>query len=115
MYDSEELGDMDLREFLLSCMNFVDVERETRIKFSFHMFDESKTGYITQKEVEEILRGNHMISLASVQRKAETIMKQAKGNAQGAITLNEFVVVSKKFPNILLPAVGTVPSQPKIA
>ena len=27
-------------------------------------------------EVEEILRGNHMISIASVQRKAETIMKQ---------------------------------------
>lgn len=112
MYDSEEMGDMDLREFLLSCMNFVDVEREARIRFSFQMFDEYKTGYISQREVEEILRGNHMISLASVQRKAETIMRQAHANKEGAITINEFVVVSKKFPNILLPAVGTVPPPP---
>lgn len=56
--------------------------------------------------MEEILRGNHMISLASVQRKAETIMRQASANSAGAITMNEFVVISKKFPNILLPAVG---------
>ena len=62
------------------------------------------------REVEEILRGNHMISIASVQRKAETIMKQAHKNSSGAITLNEFIIVSKKFPNILLPAVGYVPS-----
>lgn len=62
-----------------------------------------KTGYIAQREVEEILKGNHMISLESVKRKAETIMRQASKNAQGAMTANEFVVVSKKFPNILLP------------
>ena len=86
--------------------------REVRIRFSFQMFDEYKTGYISQREVEEILRGNHMISLASVQRKAETIMRQARANKEGAITINEFVVVSKKFPNILLPAVGAVPPPP---
>lgn len=106
LFDSEELGDVDLREFLLSMMNFIEVEREIRIRFSFSMFDELKTGYITQKEVEEILKGNHMISLSSVQRKAETIMKQASANSAGAITMNEFVVISKKFPNILLPAIG---------
>eukprot|EP01038_Epipyxis_sp_PR26KG_P009668 gene9668-13017_t len=105
-YDTDESGDMDLREFLLSMMNFVDIDREERIKYSFYMFDEAKSGYITQKEVEEILRGNHMIGLASVKRKAETIMKQAHSNQVGAITLKEFVIVSKKFPNILLPAIG---------
>jgi len=62
------------------------------------------------REVEEILRGNHMISIASVQRKAETVMKQAHKNSSGAITLKEFIVVSKKFPNILLPAVGYIPA-----
>lgn len=105
-YDTEELGNMDFREFLLSMMNFAHIDRDTRIKFSFQMFDEEKTGYISQKEVEEILRGNHMISIASVKRKADTIMKQANKNNSGSITLNEFIVVSKKFPNILLPAIG---------
>lgn len=104
-YDTEEMGDMDIREFLLSMMNFIPVEKELRIRFSFTMFDELKSGYISQRDVEEILRGNHMMSIASVQRKAETIMKQANSTKTGAITMNEFVVVSKKFPNILLPAV----------
>jgi hypothetical protein len=44
-----------------------------------------------------------------VKRKAETIMKQAHSSKAGSVTMNEFVVVSKKFPNILLPAVGYVP------
>ena len=70
------------------------------------MFDKKKTGFISIKEVEEILRGNHMISVASVQRKAQTIMKQASTNQSGFITCNEFVVVSKKFPNILLPVLN---------
>ncbi len=109
-YDSEELGDMDLREFLLSMLNFVEVDKDARIRFSFAMFDETKSGYISQREVEEILRGNHMISLASVQRKAETIMKQANSTTTGAITINEFSVVSKKFPNILFPSVGYTPA-----
>jgi len=103
LFDSESLGDVDLREFLLSMLNFVTVDKEVRIRFSFQMYDEGKSGFITQKEIEEILRGNHMIGIASVQRKAETIMKQAVSNKTGSITINEFVVVSKKFPNILLP------------
>ena len=70
------------------------------------MFDELKTGYISHKEVEEILRGNHMIGILSVQRKADTVMRQAATQGAGSITMNEFVVVSKKFPNILLPTIG---------
>ena len=106
MFDNEELGDMDFRELLLSMMNFVDLDKEERIQFSFIMFDELKTGYISHKEVEEILRGNHMIGILSVQRKADTVMRQASANASGSITMNEFVVVSKKFPNIMLPSLG---------
>merc|ERR1719263_2273296 len=85
-------------------MNFIPYDKEKRIRFSFTMYDEGKSGYISRKEVEAILRGNHMIS--SVQRKAETIMKQALANESGTITQAEFVVVSKKFPNILLPAIN---------
>ncbi|RYH08712.1 EF-hand domain-containing protein [archaeon] len=107
-YDDEELGDMDLREFLLSMMNYVSVDREERIKFSFEMFDENKTGFITQKEVEEILRGNHMLSLQAVRKKAETVMKQAHSDRAGYVNMREFVVVSKKFPNVLFPTAGIV-------
>lgn len=106
LYDNEETGECDLREFLLSLMNFLPIDKESRVKFSFEMFDETKSGFITQKEIEEILRGNHILSLNSVRRKAETIMRQAHTNESGAITLKEFIIISKKFPNILYPASG---------
>ena len=47
-----------------------------------------------------------MIGILSVQRKADTVMRQAATQGAGSITMNEFVVVSKKFPNILLPTIG---------
>lgn len=101
LFDSEEMGDVDLREVLCTMLNFVEVGREERLKFQFEMYDEAKSGFISRKEVEEVLRGNHMLS--SVTRKADTIMKQATTTDTGTITLPEFIVVSKKFPNILLP------------
>lgn len=40
-------------------------------------------------------------SNAEVARKAETIMSQADKDGDGVITFDEFVIVSKKFPNVL--------------
>ena len=37
-------------------------------------------------------------------RKAETIMAQADKDGDGVVSFDEFVIVSKKFPNILFPA-----------
>lgn len=106
LYDNEETGELDIKEFLLSLMNFIPIDKELRVKFSFEMFDETKSGFITRKEIEEILRGNHMLSINSVKRKAETIMRQAHTDENGQLTLKEFLIVSKKFPNILFPTSG---------
>jgi Ca2+-binding EF-hand superfamily protein len=57
VYIHYDIGELDFKEFLLSIMNFITVEKETRIKFSFVLFDDTKSGFITKKEVEEILRG----------------------------------------------------------
>jgi serine/threonine-protein phosphatase 2B regulatory subunit len=40
---------------------------------------------------------------AEVTRKAETIIAQCDKRNDGTITFDEFVVVSRKFPNILFP------------
>ena len=44
LYDNELLNVMDFKEFLLGLMNFIQVDREIRIRFSFLMFDEYLTG-----------------------------------------------------------------------
>ena len=47
----------------------------------------------------------HMASSdKEVMRKAETIMAQADKDGDGVVSFDEFVIVSKKFPNILFPA-----------
>ena len=76
-----------------------------RLKFAFLLFDQENDGIITKSELMRILRANHMARTdAEVTRKAETIMSQADKNGDGVISFDEFVSVSKKFPNILFPA-----------
>jgi hypothetical protein len=66
-------------------------------------FDGEGNGVITKAELLKILKANHMASSdAEVARKADTIMSQADKDGDGVITFDEFVVVSKKFPNILV-------------
>jgi len=60
---------------------------------------------ITTAELVKILKSNHMAKTdTEVHRKAETIMSQADKNGDGVISFDEFVDVSKKFPNILFPS-----------
>lgn len=76
-----------------------------RLKFAFLLFDEDNNGVITKSELVKILKSNHMArSDAEVSRKAETIMSQADKNGDGVMNFDEFVTVSKKFPNILFPS-----------
>lgn len=107
LFDPERTGKVDLREFLLGCFNFVDLSREVRLPLTFQMYDEDKTGYISIKEVRLMLQGNHMLSLASVEKKAQTMMRQAVANESNAITVKEFLIVTKKFPNIIIPNLNT--------
>lgn len=75
------------------------------MKFAFMLYDEENTGTITHLELVKILRANHMAKTeAEVSRKAETIIAQCDKLNDGIITFYEFVVVAKKFPNILFPA-----------
>jgi serine/threonine-protein phosphatase 2B regulatory subunit len=75
-----------------------------RLKFAFLLFDEDDNGVITKPELVKILKANHMAtSDIEVHRKAETIMSQADKNGDGVMNFDEFVGVSKKFPNILFP------------
>jgi len=105
LYDYDKTGQIDAREFLIACSNYTGAGKEDKLKFAFMSFDEDGNGVITKAELMKILKSNHMASHdAEVARKADTIMAQADKDGDGVITFDEFVIVSKKFPNILFPA-----------
>lgn len=105
LYDYDKTGQVDAREFLIALSNYSGAGKEDKLKFAFMTFDEDGNGVITKAELMKILKSNHMASHdAEVARKADTIMAQADKDGDGVITFDEFVIVSKKFPNILFPA-----------
>lgn len=76
-----------------------------QVQLTFTLFDEDHSGTISEEELVEILKANHMVSNdAQVRKKAKTIMAQGDADGSGEIDLEEFVVIAKKFPNILFPA-----------
>lgn len=105
LYDYDKTGQIDAREFLIAVSNYTGAGKEDKLKFAFMTFDEEGNGVITKAELLKILKANHMASHdVEVARKADTIMAQADKDGDGVITFDEFVIVSKKFPNILFPA-----------
>jgi Ca2+-binding EF-hand superfamily protein len=103
--DAQSEEDADLREILLGVVNFMDgTDRAQRVKFCFDVFDDDHNGFITEDELVNILKANHMTTEAQVKKKAQTILKQADDNGDGKMSLEEFHVIAKKFPNLLFPS-----------
>ena len=104
-YDYNRSGLIDAKEFLIALANFVGAGKDDKINFSFSLFDVESTGRITHRELVKILKANHLAKTeAEVSRKAETIIAQCSDSNTGAITFDEFMDVSRKFPNILFPS-----------
>ena len=96
-------------QFLIAVSNYTGAGKEDKLKFAFMSFDEDGNGVITKAELLKILKSNHMASHdAEVARKADTIMAQADKDGDGVITFDEFVIVSKKFPNILVSSLSAL-------
>jgi serine/threonine-protein phosphatase 2B regulatory subunit len=105
LFDYDKSGQVDIREFLVALSNFSGAGKDDKLKFAFMVFDEDGNGMITKEELTKILKANHMASSdAEVARKADTILTQADKDGDGVVSFDEFVIVSKKFPNILFPA-----------
>ena len=104
MYDYQKSGLIDAKELLIALANFTGAGKDDKMKFAFQLHDEENTGSITHRELVKILTSNHMAKTeAEVARKAETIIAQCDKRNDGIITYDEFVIVSRKFPNILFP------------
>lgn len=99
-----EQGRVLIKSFLLALNNFTGADRNQRVNFCFWLFDEDNSGTLDTEEIVRILQANHLASdPALVQRKAETIMKQADKDGSGSVDMEEFLIIAHKFPNLLFP------------
>ncbi|KAG5186058.1 hypothetical protein JKP88DRAFT_162319, partial [Tribonema minus] len=96
---------IDLREFLLACSQFIDVDPSIKTQFVFNLYDEDRSGFLSTAELIEVLKANHMQSAAAVAKKAATIMRQADADGSGTLSYEDFVTVVRRFPNICFPNV----------
>lgn len=103
LYTGDGATDLDMKEFLLGACHSTNMDKPMRAKFCFTIFDDDHNGFITEEELVNILKANHMTTAELVQRKAQTIMKQADEDGDNKMNLEEFLVICKKFPNILFP------------
>ncbi|CAN0598855.1 unnamed protein product, partial [Ectocarpus sp. 12 AP-2014] len=71
-----------------------------RTQFIFTLFDDDRSGFLSMDELVAVLKANHLATAKAVAKKAQTIMKQADADGSGTLTLDEFLVVAKKFPNL---------------
>jgi serine/threonine-protein phosphatase 2B regulatory subunit len=105
LFDPFGKGTVDMKELALGMLNFVDnLSKEDKCDLVFRIFDEDSSGLLTADELTNVLAANHMQSVEAVSKKAETIMRQADRDGNGELSLDEFRIVTQKFPNILFPA-----------
>ena len=97
-------GRVPVKRLLLALNNFTGTDKAQRVSFCFWLFDEDRSGSLEEGELLDILVANHMASgPEAVRSKAQVIMRQADKDGSGTIDLDEFIVVSQKFPNLLFP------------
>jgi serine/threonine-protein phosphatase 2B regulatory subunit len=105
LFDKDGSGKIDIKEFMIGLSNFTGASKDEKLQFAFAVYDQDNSGSISREELSRILMANHLAKTPEeVKRKADTIMMQADKDGNGVITFDEFVAVSKKFPNILYPA-----------
>jgi serine/threonine-protein phosphatase 2B regulatory subunit len=104
MFDTDKTGLIDLKEFVVGLSNVGTEARENKVKFAFQVFDLDGSGSIDADELRKIVKATNMASEKQLTRKVEWLMKQCDTDGDGMISYDEFVNLSKKFPNIVFPA-----------
>lgn len=104
LFDSDRSGSIDLKEFIVGLCNVGSTARDDKVKFAFEIFDLDASGYINKDELRKIVKATNMATEKQLDRKVKWLMTQCDKDGDGRISYEEFVQLSKKFPNIVFPA-----------
>ena len=98
-------GKVNVRQLLLALSGFCGATKHQRVNFCFYLFDENESGEIDATELEQILQASLLASRQdkAIKARAATILAQADKDGNGAIGLEEVIVLATRFPGLLLP------------
>jgi Ca2+-binding EF-hand superfamily protein len=98
-------GKVNVRELLLALNNFTGCTKPQRVNFCFFLFDQDQSGEISTEELMMILQASHLSAdVDAVRKKAASILTSADHDGSGTVSLEEFIVIANRFPNILFPS-----------
>ncbi|KAF4680055.1 hypothetical protein FOZ62_017944, partial [Perkinsus olseni] len=109
LFDNEESGSVDVREFLVGMCNFTSITGIERMRFAFMLFDEDATGSIGKEELGKIIRANLACSRGSrksnLNRRVRAVLAAAGPNAtrEERIQLQDLIRVCRSNPGLLFP------------
>lgn len=55
IFDDDQSGEVDFREFVLSLWNYCSLSHDNLIVFAFDMYDRDSSGFIDCSEIEKLL------------------------------------------------------------
>ena len=114
MFDNDRSGLVDLKEFIIGLSNVSQTGRDNKVKFAFQIFDLDGSGYIDENELRKIVKATNMASEKQLDRKVKWLMSQVDKNNDGTISFDEFVLLARRFPNIVFPAFSLVSNVSKV-
>ena len=113
-FDQNKDGQIDFREFVISISITSRGTIEQKLQWAFKVYDIDEDGYITRKEMLEIVKAIFKMSrhnslsnslsvsedVATPEERVDDIIKQLDANMDGKLSEKEFIDGSKNNPDI---------------
>ena len=113
-FDKNKDGQIDFREFVISISITSRGTLEQKLQWAFKVYDIDEDGYITRKEMLEIVKAIFKMSrhnslsnslsvsedVATPEERVDDIIKQLDANMDGKLSEKEFIDGSKNNPDI---------------
>ena len=105
LIDKDSNGLLSFAEFAIAIVTICLFEKPELLKFCFFMFDREKNGFVTDHDLEDMMKMLHdMEELGKNERDALEHMWAGEAVHNGKVTFEQFISMNETYPRLLAPA-----------